>query len=318
MTITFKPTGIPEELKQYPNFVLWKREQRDGKATKVPYQLNGQKAKPNDQSTWTTYQDIAKRYFKGGYSGLGFCLSEGTPIGIDLDKCRCPAFPNIPIVAPWAMDVIKEIDSYTEVSPSGRGIRIFAYGDKLPEHGRKRGTVEIYESGRYLTVTGHRLPETPASIMQRPQEILAFHKKYFGTVTDKAETKIVQPRATSQGNASLEKIFQSRNGDKIKKLYEGNHSDYPSQSEADLALCAHLAFWFSNDASAIDQAFRASGLFRPKWNEKHFANGQTYGQSVIEKAIQSTKETYTGGGMKRRKMMLSINLRLYRPFNTIR
>lgn len=293
MIITFKPTGVPKELKQYSNFVLWKKEKRDGKTTKVPYQLNGQKAKPNDSSTWSAYQDIEKRYFKGGYSGVGFCLSEGTPLGIDLDKCRCPAFADIPIVSPWAMDVIKQIDSYTEVSPSGRGIRIFAYGDKLPEHGRKRGAVEIYESGRYLTVTGHHLSETPTSIMQRPEEILAFHKQYFGTDADKAEIKIVQPGATSSVNVTLEKIFQSRNGDKIKTLYEGNHSDYPSQSEADLALCSHLAFWFNNDASAIDQSFRASGLFRPKWDKKHYANGQTYGQSVVEKAIQSTKETYT-------------------------
>ncbi|MGD0275914.1 MAG: hypothetical protein ABSB79_07650, partial [Syntrophales bacterium] len=84
----------------------------------------------------------------------------------------------------------------------------------------------------------------------------------------------------------------SKSGDKIKSLYQGIWTDHPSQSEADLALCCHLAFWLNNHPALIDAAFRSSGLFREKWDKKHFSNGQTYGQSTILRAIENTTETY--------------------------
>jgi primase-polymerase (primpol)-like protein len=54
------------------------------------------------------------------------------------------------------MDIALRIDSYTEVSPSGAGLRIWTPG-VLPPGGRRKGYVEMYDGGRYLTVTGHRV-----------------------------------------------------------------------------------------------------------------------------------------------------------------
>jgi putative DNA primase/helicase len=302
--------NIPKALKQSPNFVLWRKEERDKRETKVPYQRNGRYAKSDDPTTWTNYSAAVSALINGHgkYDGIGFCLSEGTPIGIDLDHCRCPAFPGIEIIAPWATEIIKQVDSYTEASPSGKGIRIFAYGGKLPAHGRKKGlpeyggdncrkdavpAFEIYESGRYLTITGNRIAWTPTDVMSRPEAIATVHKRIFSDMaTDKGKPEIVRPVANMSVTDTLEKAYRSKNGEKIRALYNGNYLDYPSQSEADLALCSHLAFWFGNDSAQIDSAFRSSGLFRPKWNEKHFSSGQTYGQSVIEKAVSSCKETY--------------------------
>jgi len=292
--------NIPKDLKEKSQWVLWKKELPEGrnKPTKVPYQRNGSKAASTKSSTWTNFSAAVSALKNNSkkYDGIGFCLSEGTPIGIDLDHCRCPAFSGIEIIAPWAKDIINKIDSYTEASPSGRGIHIFAYGDKLPAEGRKKGDFEIYKSGRYLTITGNHILGTPKDILNRTDVINTVFHDVFGTDTDRGVLKRVQPTANINVRDVLEKAFISKNGAKIQSLYNGNHSDYPSQSEADLALCAHLAFWLSSDAGAIDQTFRTSGLFRPKWDEKHFANGQTYGQSVIKKAIQSTKETYTEYG----------------------
>ena len=253
----------------------------------------------------------SRKYLRYGdrYDGIGFCLGEGSNLGIDLDHCRCPAFTNfnIEIITPWAKDRLNEIGSYAEANPSlGKGIRIFAYGGKLPEHGRNKKlpqyggdncrkdaipAFEIYESGRYLTITGNRIAGTPTDIMSRPEAIDIVHKRIFSDTTDKGKPEIVQPMANMSLTDTLEKAYRSKNGERIKSLYNGNYSDYPSQSEADLALCSHLAYWFNSDAMLIDQVFRSSGLFRSKWNEKHFANGQTYGQSVIEKAIQSNTGT---------------------------
>ncbi len=302
--------NIPKALKQSPNFVLWRKEKRDGRETKVPYQRNGRYAKSDDPTTWTNYSAAVSALIngRGKYNGIGFCLSEGTPIGIDLDHCRCPAFPDTEIIVPWAMDIIKEVNSYTESSPSGKGIRIFAYGGKLPAYGRKKGlpeyggdncrkdvvpAFEIYESGRYLTVTGNRIAGTPTDIMSRPEAIAAVHKRIFSdTATVQSKPGFVQPVANMSVTDTLEKAYRSKNGERIRVLYNGNYSDYPSQSEADLALCSHLAFLFDGDAIAIDAAFRESGLFRDKWDTKHHSDGATYGEATIKKAIAGCASFY--------------------------
>ena len=302
--------NIPKALKQSPNFVLWRKEKRDGRETKVPYQRNGRYAKSDDPTTWTNYSAAVSALIngRGKYNGIGFCLSEGTPIGIDLDHCRCPAFPDTEIIVPWAMDIIKEVNSYTESSPSGKGIRIFAYGGKLPAYGRKKGlpeyggdncrkdvvpAFEIYESGRYLTVTGNRIAGTPTDIMSRPEAIAAVHKRIFSdTATVQSKPGFVQPVANMSVTDTLEKAYRSKNGERIRVLYNGNYSDYPSQSEADLALCSHLAFLFDGDAIAIDAAFRESGLFRDKWDTKHHSDGATYGEATIKKVIAGCASFY--------------------------
>ena len=283
--------NIPRELKDRPQWVLWKKEKIDGrdKPTKVPYQRNGRKAASTIPDTWTNFPAAVSAYQtgRGKYDGIGFCLTEETPIGIDLDHCRCPAFVDrgIEIILPWAQDIINEFESYTEASPSGKGIRIFANGGKLPAGGRKKGDFEIYQSGRYLTVTGNHIKGTPKQIMNRSDIIDAVFNKIFGTTKDKGAEDKTQSRSNVSVTEILEKAFASKNGDKIRTLYSGDYSGYGSQSEADLALCSHVAFWFDGDAAAIDDTFRESGLYRDKWDEKHHSDGRSYGEATIQKAI---------------------------------
>lgn len=291
--------NIPQKLKGCPQWVLWKKELIDGRdrLTKVPYQSNGRKAASTIPDTWTNFSAAVSAYKSEHkkYDGIGFCLTEGTPIGIDLDHCRCPAFTDdgIEIIAPWAKDIINKIDSYTEASPSGKGIRIFVNGSKLPTGGRKKGDFEIYQSGRYLTVTGNHINGTPKEIMDRPEVIEALYNEFFGT-TDKGTEEILQPQSNMDVTKILEKAFASKNGGTIQSLYNGDDSAYPSQSEADLALCSHLAFWFNNDEEMINKVFRSSGLFRPKWDKKHHADGSTYGEWTTRKAIEGNRDIYTG------------------------
>lgn len=88
-------------------------------------------------------------------AGVGLVLTRDLGlVGIDLDNC----IDTEGKIAPWAEEVVRKVGSYTEVSPSGTGLRIFAYGS-LPDgsDGRKDGNVEMYVAGRYLTVTGNVL-----------------------------------------------------------------------------------------------------------------------------------------------------------------
>jgi len=84
------------------------------------------------------------------------------------------------------------------------------------------------------------------------------------------------------------------NGDKFSRLFDGDFADYPSQSEADLALCQLLAFWTGKDPLTMDRLFRDSGLFRSKWDERH--GRDTYGEATIRKAIERTKEVFSPQG----------------------
>ena len=87
----------------------------------------------------------------------------------------------------------------------------------------------------------------------------------------------------------LDKAFGARNGDKLQRLLDGDFSNYPSQSEADLALCSMLAFWATDEAQ-LDRLFRRSGLMRDKWGKKHGA--RTYGEATVEKAFSNRTEHY--------------------------
>ena len=132
-----------------------------------------------------------------------------------------------------------------------------------------------------------------ATINYRQNEIGQLHNQVFGV---QQEDKDVNPQAQVCGDeydqGILERAFKSKSGDKIRRLYNGDISDYPSHSEADQALCNYLAFWFNRDAAKIDYVFKQSGLYREKWDEKHYSNGQTYGERTIQNAIDQCSATY--------------------------
>ena len=289
--------NIPEPLKLWPNWVCWKLETRDGKATKVPVNARtGDNAKSNDSTTWSDFETTCQFYQdhgNNGIQGIGFELGapKSTPyVGIDLDDCRDP---ETGIIEHWAQGIIDKISSYTEISPSGTGIRIWTIA-VLPEHGRKKGNIELYDGARYLTTTGNHLPGTPLTIEARHDEILEFHQAVFGEKTEKREPPTSSTSCSIEDDELLKLAFNASNGPKFKQLWSGEWqgAGYSSQSEADQALCNMLAFWTGNDATRIGSMFRQSGLMREKWNKRHHSDGNTYGEETIRKAIDATTEVY--------------------------
>jgi primase-polymerase (primpol)-like protein len=86
---------------------------------------------------------------------VGFVVTATHPFaGVDLDHCRDPETGK---VALWAADIIRRLDSYTEVTPSGAGVRIWVRAT-LPPGGRKKGRIELYDRDRYFTITGAHVP----------------------------------------------------------------------------------------------------------------------------------------------------------------
>jgi len=145
--------NIPEEMRQRPQWVVWRLEERDGKPTKVPYIAGGVgKADTTDLMTWRSFEEAVQALETGRYSGVGFVFCSGDPFtGVDLDKCRDPETGEI---KEWAEKIIEALGGYAEVSQSGTGVHIIVRG-KGPN--KKRGGVEAYSSERYFAMTGRVL-----------------------------------------------------------------------------------------------------------------------------------------------------------------
>ena len=300
--------AIPEELRRLHQWVMWKREGVHRRGTKVPYTVTGRRASTTDLTTWTSFEDAVKTSERFG--GIGFVFTKDDPyFGVDLDgKQRAVWAERTGEMAPWAAEIVDALDTYTEISVSGKGLHIIGKG-KLPDGGRRSCDVEIYNHSRYFCMTGNHLAGTPMEINERIAEIAAVHAKVF------AETEHLQERAeqapvdskdrdadgalrrtagsvTTDDDALLAKVRAAKNAAKFDALWRGDCTGYPSQSEADMALCGMLAFWTGRDAGRVDRLFRQSGLMRPKWDERHHNDGQTYGQWTIDLAVKKCKQMY--------------------------
>lgn len=283
--------AIPTILLEHSQWVAWRLEARNGKPTKIPIDpYTGQYAAVDRPETWGTFEDARARAKADDLAGVGFVFTADDPYtGIDLDKCFDPEASTL---EPWAQNVVKALNSYTELSPSRWGLHIIIKG-KLPEGGHRKGRIEMYDQRRFFCMTGLQLPETPLTIADRQAELEHLHTEIFQP-TDQSTTN-GQPWLSDTD--LIRRASSAKNGAKFSRLWSGEwHAEgYPSQSEADAALCSLLAFWTGGDTARIDSLFRQSGLFRQKWDERHHANGHTYGQETISRSCVQTTERYGNG-----------------------
>jgi hypothetical protein len=280
------------ELRKQPQWVLWRYEVKEEgkKPTKRPYQTWGEKASSTRPGTWTTYAAVAEKAAHGDYAGIGFVVGADDPYcGLDLDQ----AIDDAGAVRPWAMKIVRHFNSYTEVTPSGKGLRIWIRAT-LPGSGRCRKNVDgreigIYDRGRYFTITGDQLVDTPGHAEERQEALLAFLAMYFPDPPEPPAAPL-KPDLKNDDHALLEKAFAAEHGQEVEALYRGDTSGYPSQSEADMALTRYLYFWTGGDAHRIDRLFRGSGLMREKWDAPR--GESLYGAGTIDKIIRSGGEIY--------------------------
>jgi putative DNA primase/helicase len=277
---------IPDELKKLNQWVCWKKELKDGKETKIPYIATSQtKASTTDQNHYRRFENAIKAVENNIHEGIGFVFCEtDSYLFIDLDHCIDEA-DNI---EPQSKRIIEILNSYTEISQSGSGIHIIVKAE-LPEGSRNRkGSFEIYDSVRYACMTGNVLQGYPETIEERQEQINQICAEIFGKPEQKPSKR--EPSTINLSDQEIiEKASKAKNADKFNRLIAGQwQGEYPSQSEADLALCCGLAFW-TPDADQIDRLFRQSGLYRGKWDRADYSN------DTINKALELTPEHYTPG-----------------------
>ncbi len=282
---------IPEELKKLPNWVVWKAKpdpKSHSGVSKIPINpKTGGQAQSNNPETWTDFEtaEIVSRDF----AGIGFMFENSGYFGVDLDDmpdelaaCAEGDYANT------IGEFLTNLDSYTEWSQSGNGIHIICKG-RLPEGARRKGKIEMYDSGRFFVMTGNAISDRE-DVPDRTEEIKPLHQKYLGGSESSDSGQMTLSETSLSVHEIIEKARNSANGAKFESLYQGDFSEYPSQSEADIAFCNMLAFWCAGDAGKMDEIYRSSGLMRKKWDRKQ--SGSTYGALTIQKAISSCSECY--------------------------
>ena len=259
-------------------------------AAKTPINpATGKNAMPNEPATWGTLAAAQAAVSRFGLRGVGVILGDGL-CGIDIDHCRDP---DTGTLSDMAREIIDQMQTYTEESPSGTGVHLLFTGQKPAGPCRKSSIgLEMYDGGRYFTVTGKALNRCP--IEERTTECAAVHAKYLAKpeAAPLPAPAAVWQKVDRSDEELLRTACAARDGERFAALYAGSwQAYYNSHSEADLSFCNLLAFWFGADVERMDRIFRSSGLMRPKWDERR--GTKTYGRWTLERAVSDCQEVYS-------------------------
>jgi putative DNA primase/helicase len=283
--------SIPLQLRNLARWVLWMPLPQDddpGVLTKSPFNCRfpSQRASSTQAATWSDFAAAAVAYEArqmNGAGGLMVALGEGLA-GVDIDDAIDSA-TGLP--TPEAQRIIDRLQSYTEVSVSGTGVRIFIHAPEAA--GRKYGKIEIYSKSRFLTVTGRHITGTPHTIEERSAECAALRDELERvrragrpavtlTSPDIARLRKMFPGVTSLGVRDEEIVMRASEvcGERFDKLWAGDDSDYESRSQADLALAGDLAFICGpGEGERVEELMRQSALVRPKWDRDDYLPQRT-------------------------------------------
>ena len=283
-----------KELMEMRIWFCWRYEIRKGKKTKVPKSIYGTATGTNAvyAHSWVTYDEAAAAE---GFDGIGFVIPEGY-FFLDLD--------HKDLSDPYVKLLLERFDSYAERSVSGGGIHIYGKCDvsKIPTYtdkdGKKRldkafymknphNDTELYYGGitnRFAAFTGDVIWDKP--LKDCTDALLVTLDK---NMRRKAKEKYSAKRDGGDKAAFdiVANLLKQKNGEKFRKLYQdGDFSEYGSQSEADCALCAMIAFRTGADPEMIDSIFRSSALYREKWER------DDYREATIDKGIEACHGTF--------------------------
>jgi len=184
---TIEERLIPDRLAECEQWICWQEVERDGKPTKLPikpYHTSGtSNASATDPSTWRALQSALEFHQSDRVDtdGIGFVFApEAAIVGVDLDNCRDPDTGDL---TDWARDIVERLDSYAEISPSGRGVHVLLEGE-LPPGRNRRGDVEMYDEARFFTVTTDHIEGSPKAVSRRQDALFGVHYEYVQSPSD--------------------------------------------------------------------------------------------------------------------------------------
>lgn len=242
-------SNIPEPLRQRDQWVGWKMIFKDERPTKIPVNVHtGYAASSSDPRTWASF-DAALAYFRDHpeLAGLGFVFSKDDPFaGVDLDDCLSDAGEFI-----WGEEVVRGLSTYTEVSPSGRGVKLFVEATK-PDGAKCRkdgfgplmiGKVEVYDRGRFFAVTGQRMAAFPSTIEDRQRDLNGMCDWLWPKQASQPEPKRDENCSGNSGDAVYQACLSKMRAMKVSDHNDGSHRLF--------AACCRCIEFNLDDQSAI-------------------------------------------------------------------
>jgi putative DNA primase/helicase len=278
IALSVNADAIPNDLTREDRWVLWRYVEQHSRWTKIPCQTNGHYAKPNDASTWASFDDVIAAYQTGypvagnwndilklPFDGLGFCLGDGWA-GIDFDHC----LHDGNLLEQNALAFIERVDvlgAYREVSPSGEGIKV------IGRSARMGGEINFdteqrvpFSASRFFAVTGAGSMGAPVDITsvihewfpQAPTSSPFGPAPSFVNAADAPgqtfDTTPLYPKLNDRDVVAA--IMASPQAPKFRALAAGDMSEYgDDHSRADQALINILAYWCQGDRDQIVRLF---------------------------------------------------------------
>lgn len=292
--------NIPQHMKDLDYWLLWKvakepKADRNGEIyyDKIPCTPKGHKADYTDSKNWYSFAEVEKAYQTGKFSGLGFVMSDSHNVWThDLDGTTEHEI----------LDGFKQV-TYCEYSPSLEGVHAYFIAEKPKEHRMKvnhEGTdLELFSNNKFVTVTGDQLDQDDITDITDCDDSVAYlidtifkpnsnKSKELSFVTDYSK------RSQFKDNEILDKMFKSKNGDKIKALFDGDMSAYNDDpSSADEGLAFHLAWWTNKDIEQMYRLFSQSKLWRADGSKRRTA--EQYDDYVYNYVLQPAIDGVQGG-----------------------
>lgn len=247
---------IPQKLKDEALFCVWKRVISKNKVQKKPFQTNGIGASHSNPKHFTDFK-TAYEVSANGYDGIGIGVFNGIS-AVDIDNCVVDG-----VLTPKAQKVVDMMDSYSEISPSGTGIRIvFTAADFQFDKSRyyihnSKEKMEIYVCGatnKFLTITGNNINDK--DIEERGHQLKEVLEEFMvRPAAKKSANNILAPGSFLSDEEVIMKASGSNQGEKFTTPWNGDISSYHNDhSRADNALLCILAFWCGGDREQMKQA----------------------------------------------------------------
>lgn len=269
------PEQIPPVLFSYPQWVCWRYVDRgEGrKPDKQPVNpRNLANAGVHWENTWTTFDEAYATYqlhANQRVHGIGFVLTQADPyVAVDLDSCV-----HETEIDTKAAEIINTMGSYTEISPSGHGLRILVACPEFHDNTR-REAIEVYSHSRYVTVTGQHVAGTPSTISIASPDLIASPVPPMPKQGSSAQPSASRPEQYSVGDTELwQRIFayDKYGADHLQRFQGDTTLDRSDHSFTVIRLLNCLARWTHGDAAQMRNMMLLSPLANDKWFEKRGA-----------------------------------------------
>ena len=294
----FPTRELPSELLTRRRWVTWRYglPRPNGRRPKVPHVARtGRLASVVNPADWCEFEVALEACAKdSALDGVGYVFAAGDEVaGVDLDNCRDS---GTGIIAGPAAQLLADLGTYAEVSPSGTGVKAFAAGALDPNGANRRLGIEVYGTGRFFTVTGNRVPGTPLEVRHAGDVLRRLQASLAPELTPRPEW--TGTGFTGADDDLLRRACAAKNGAKVSAYLAGDLCGKPSHSEALLGLAQMLAFWTGPDPERLQRLVCSSQLFRTAEEErtKWFTNRgtDTWGWRYVSvKAIETCGSFYS-------------------------